>query len=184
MQKLIRLMEQAGAFALLAIALLMATTTVTRYFFNWPLPDVDAVSRMLLAVVAFWGLASACLYREHIKLDLLTSVLSRAVQAVVFRFSDVILMAAMVLMAWMTAHRILDLRASGEKTYDLGIVLWPFYLMAYLGLVATALVCITNVLGLTGKTTPRSEADDAIRRAQTDEQSPSTNKQESDDNGL
>ncbi|WP_157966412.1 TRAP transporter small permease [Oceanibium sediminis] len=181
MQKLIRLMEQAGALALMAIVLLMATTTITRYLFNWPLPDVDAVSRMLLAVVAFWGLASACLYREHIKLDLLTSVLPRRIRAAVLWISDVILMGALGLMAWMTAHRILDLRDSGEKTYDLGIVLWPFYLMAYVGLVAAAAVCITNVLGLTGKSAPRSEADDAIERARSED---TTNKQESDDNGL
>ena len=165
MRRLITLMEQAGAVALMAIVFLMATTTITRYFFNWPLPDVDALSRMLLAVVVFWGLAAACLYREHIQLDLLTAMLPIRIRRVVLWISDLLLAGALLMAAWMTARRIGDLYASGEKTYDLGVVLWPFYLLAYLGLVAAAVVAVTNLLGLTGRAGPRTEFDDAVTRA-------------------
>jgi|GEM_PF-809476 len=165
MRILNRLLSEVGGLALLAIVVVMAATSFTRYLMNWPLPDADAISRMLLAVVVFWGMASACLHREHIQLDLLTSMMPFRLRRVVLWISDFILMAALVLMAWLTAHRILDLRASGEKTYDLGIQLWPFYAVAYLGLVAAAAICITNLLGLTGRSAPRTEADDAIARA-------------------
>lgn len=165
MRLLNRLMAQVGGLALLAIVVVMAATSLTRYLLNWPLPDADAISRMLLAIVVFWGMASACLHREHIQLDLLTSMMQLRLRRMVLWISDLLLMAALVLMAWLTAHRILDLRASGEKTYDLGVQLWPFYALAYLGLVAAAAFCVTNLLGLTGRAGPRNETDDAIERA-------------------
>ena len=167
MQALVKLMERIGGLALLGIVIVMAVTTVTRYLFSWPIPDADAISRMLLAVVVFWGFAAACNYREHIQLDLLTSLLPRRLRRVVLWLSDVIVMAEVCTATWMTFRRILDLRSTGETTYDLGLPQWPFYALAYLGLIAAAVVSVALVAGRGGLSQPRSEIDEALSHIDT-----------------
>lgn len=143
----IRWMERAGALALFLIMGVMAVTTVTRYLFNYPIPDADAICRMLLAVVVFWGLAGACRKGEHIELDLIVNTMPRGLRALVVRAATGITFVALSIMAWMSAGRIVDLWRSGEKTYDLGLPLWPFYAVAFVGLVVSALVTGLVLIG-------------------------------------
>lgn len=148
MKRLILWMERAGALFLFVIMVVIATTTVTRYLFNWPIPDGDSLARMLLAVVVFWGFAAACLHGEHIQLDLFTERLPPRPRALVYRLTAALMFGAVATATWAAWHRIGDLRASGEITYDLGLPLWPFYALAFLGLVAASLVLLVVLLGL------------------------------------
>lgn len=147
MKPLIRWMERAGALFLFIIMVVIATTTVTRYLFNWPIPDGDSIARMLLAVVVFWGFAAACLHGEHIQLDLFTESLPPKPRALVYRLTAALIFGAVATATWAAWHRIGDLRTSGEITYDLGLPLWPFYAVAFLGFVAASLVLGAIVLG-------------------------------------
>ena len=139
MLTLIRWMERIGALALFAIMVLITVTAITRYALNWALPDADALSRHLLAIVVFWGFASACLRQEHIQLDLITKMLPKTLETRVVRLSIAITLLAVAGMTFAAWHRLGDLRASGETTYDLRLQLWPFYAVAFVGMVAAVL---------------------------------------------
>lgn len=147
MNRSIRWMERAGALALFLIMAVMAATTVTRYLFNHPIPDADAICRMLLAIVVFWGLAAACRHGEHIQLDLIVDRFPARLRALAIRAATTVTFLSVAVMTWMSADRIHDLWRSGEKTYDLGLPLWPFYGVAFLGLLASTLVLGLLVLG-------------------------------------
>lgn len=157
MLAIIRWMERAGALSLFLIVVIMSVTTVTRYLLNWPLPDADAISKMLLAVVVFWGLASACLHGEHIQLDLIVNAMPSRVRGLVLKLTGAILLGAVAATTWMSAYRVLDLMKSGERTYDLGLPFWPLYAVAFLGLVMATIVLAALLLGWSGPTEAKSE---------------------------
>lgn len=157
MLAIIRWMERAGALALFLIVVLMTTTTITRYFFQWPLPDGDAISRLLLAVAVFWGFAGACLHGEHIQLDLMVNALPPKIRKATLKLTGVIMLVAVGTTTWMSAYRVIDLIKSGEKTYDLGMPLWPLYAVAFLGLVAATIVLAALLLGRSSATPTHSD---------------------------
>jgi TRAP-type C4-dicarboxylate transport system permease small subunit len=136
MKYLIGMMERIGGFFLFVIMCLITATAVTRYLFNWPIPDADSLSRLLLSVVVFWGIAAACLRSEHIQLDLIVDALPARIGAFVLKASFAVTLLALVFLTYAAFGRILDIRSTGETTYDLGIRLWPFYGIAFLGIVA------------------------------------------------
>lgn len=147
MKRLIDLMERAGALFLFAIMTLITVSAVLRYLFNWPLPDGDSLSRLFLAIVVFWGLASASLHDEHIQFDLLVERTGGRFKAVLMGIALLLTLGAMAIFAWMAATRVLDLSRTGEKTFDLGLPLWPFYGVAWLGLLATVAALAWRLFG-------------------------------------
>ena len=147
MDKLIKWMERVGALFLFIIAMMITISVTLRYIFNWPLPDSDAISRLLLAVVVFWGLAGACYHDEHIRVDLLWERLPARGQRLIDLFAMGFMLVAIGALAWASFGRVLDQRGTGEITYDLGVPLWPFYAMAWLGIVATLVTLAARLRG-------------------------------------
>lgn len=142
MNRLIDFMEKAGAVFLFIIMILIATTSVTRYLFNWPLPDGDAISGLLLAIVVFWGFAAACLHNEHIQFDLIAEFVPARAKQVITTIALFITLAAVTAMTAAGFQRVVDFAGTQEKTYELGLPLWPAYAVAWCGLVASVLVLV------------------------------------------
>ena len=147
MNRVINLMERAGALFLFTIMILITGSAIMRYLLNSPLPDGDSLSRLLLAIVVFWGLAGASLYDEHIQFDLLIERARGRIRTTMMATALIITLVAMTIFAWMAATRVLDLSRTGEKTFDLGLPLWPFYAVAWLGLVATVAALLWRLRG-------------------------------------
>lgn len=154
MKRLIDLMERAGALFLFAIMTLITVSAITRYLFNWPLPDGDSLGRLFLAVVVFWGFAAACLHDEHIQFDLIVESSPTAVRRALTALALVVTLAAVSVLCWMAATRVLDLSRTGEKTFDLGLPLWPFYAVAWLGLLAAVLALAWRLIGRSAQEPP------------------------------
>lgn len=144
MTRLIKLMERTGALFLFVIATLITVSVTLRYIFNSPLPDSDAISRLLLSTVVFWGLAGACYHDEHIRVDLLWEKLPPTGKRIVSGFSMLFMLVCMLLLAWATFGRVQSQVNAGERTYDLGIPLWPFYALAWLGIAATLFALVAR----------------------------------------
>lgn len=142
MDKLIVWMERAGGFSLFVIMLLIAASAATRYLFNWPLPDSDGLGRLLLGVVVFWGLAGACKYDEHIRIDLVWERMSARARVWTNRFAMVFTLAAIGTLTGTAFVKVVEIMRSNETTYDLRLPVWPFYGLAWLGLVATVAVLL------------------------------------------
>ena len=154
MKRLIDLMERAGALFLFAIMTLITVSAITRYLINWPLPDGDSLSRLFLAVVVFWGFAAACLHDEHIQFDLIVESSPAGVRRALMALALVVTLGAVSVLCWMAATRVLDLSRTGEKTFDLGLPLWPFYAVAWLGLLAAVLALAWRLIGRSAQEPP------------------------------
>lgn len=146
MDKLIVWMERAGGFFLFVIMALIAVSSTTRYLFNWPLPDADSLGRLLLGTVVFWGLAGACRHGEHIRVDLLWERLRPRARAWVDGFATLFTLAAIAMLTGAAWFKVVEYMGNHEATYDLRLPVWPFYGLAWLGLLATVAVLIWLVL--------------------------------------
>lgn len=146
MDKLIVWMERIGGFFLFVITVLIAVSSTTRYLFSWPLPDADSLGRLLLGTVVFWGLAGACRHGEHIRVDLLWERLRASGRARVDRFATLFTLVAIATLAGAAWFKVREYVGNHEATYDLRLPVWPFYGLAWLGLLATVAVLVWLML--------------------------------------
>ena len=161
MKQLIFWMERVGGVFLLVIVCLVTATSVTRYLFNWPIPDSDSIGRLLLSIVVFWGIAAACLRGEHIQIDLVIEALPTVLRRWAIRLSVAITLVALVFMTITSFGRIQDIRSTGETTFDFGILLWPFYGIAFLGAVAAVMAQLYVVFFGVARVTDPAEGAEA-----------------------
>lgn len=142
MDKLIVWMERAGGFFLFVITGLIAVSSSTRYLFNWPLPDADSLGRLLLGTVVFWGLAGACRHHEHIRVDLLWERLGPRGRRWLDALATLVTLAAVIALTAAAWTKVVEYFGNHEVTYDLHLPVWPFYALAWLGLLATVAVLV------------------------------------------
>lgn len=138
--------DGAAAVFLAVITALTFVTVVLRYAFNVPLPGSFDVSRLLLGVAIFWGIAAAAWRKEHIQVDLFWQVMPPRVQRVIDVFSDLVFTAFIGVFAWMLFWQVGRVRASGQTTFELGLPVWVFHGIAWLGIAFCFLVLIARLL--------------------------------------
>jgi C4-dicarboxylate transporter DctQ subunit len=139
--------EKVGALALFLIMVLVTLSAITRYIFNWILPDGDSVAKYLLGIVIFWGLVSVIRHDEHIRVDLLWEWMSPTGRNILFFCYAGLTTVFLCFMAGTAFFRIQEVYSSLEGTYDLRIPIWPFLALAWLGMLASVLVsllCLTQ----------------------------------------
>lgn len=152
LRRIVQIVDGAAAVFLAIITLLTFAAVVMRYVLQMPFPGSFDVSRLLLGVAIFWGIAAAAYRKDHIQVDLLWQVLPPAGQRVLDIFSDVVFAIFIGIMAWMLFWQVGRVRTSGQTTFELAIPLWPFYGVAWLGIGLCFLVLVARILR--GFTTP------------------------------
>jgi C4-dicarboxylate transporter, DctQ subunit len=143
--------ELTAAVVLAGATVLTFVSVVSRYLFARPIPDQYDVSRLLLGVLIAWGIATCTVRREHIDVDLLWS----AMRPFGRRILDVLAMSAsllfLALAAYQMVERTLAVLGTGERTFDLGLPIWPWYALTSLGISAAALAACLRLVLLFGR---------------------------------
>lgn len=129
--------ELTAACFLAAVAALTFVSVILRYLFSWAIPDTYDISRLLLAILIFWGLSGAGYRGEHITVDLLWGAFGPRVRRALDVFSNLVTLFAMAVFAYMMWRKVLDTRADHVLTFDLRQPVWIYYLVAWLGLAAS-----------------------------------------------
>lgn len=137
----------AGAFLAFVTALTFVSVAL-RYAFSWAIPDSYDLSRYFLGILIFWGIAASGFRGDHITVDLLWGALSAHARRRLDAFASLLTFAAMAVFCWAMALKVLDSYASGEATYDLTLPVWPFFLAAWLGSLAAALMMLVRLTRL------------------------------------
>ena len=146
--------EKAAGLFLAAIAFITFVSVAVRALFGIGIPDGFDVSRLMLAVAMFWGIATASYRSEHIQVDVLWQIGGRRWRQAIDVVATGITLAAMSVFAWMLGVKVASTFRSGEATFDLRIEIWPFHLMAALGIVfAVILLAIRLIKLLRGEET-------------------------------
>ncbi|HEX5515327.1 MAG TPA: TRAP transporter small permease subunit [Gammaproteobacteria bacterium] len=143
--KVAALIERIASLCLAAITAVIFISSLARYLFAAPIPDSHAISSLLLGVAVLWGLASVTWHDGHISVDIVWLLAGPRLRW----FMDVcgLLLTGLflALFAWMLLGRIETVLASGQYTVDLRLAIWPFYLMAWAGVVAAVVLCCARL---------------------------------------
>lgn len=149
-----RLDRAIGAFEAIAACFLAAVGALTfvavilRYLFSWAIPDTYDISRLLLAILIFWGMAGTGYRGEHITVDLLWGAVGPRAKRALDIFSNLFTLLAMAVFATMMWHKVFDSRAENVLTFDLHQPVWIYYLVAWLGLAAAVVLLVVRVYRL------------------------------------
>lgn len=145
-RRVVALTDAAAAIFLIIITVLTFTAVVMRYVLSLPFPGSFDVSRLLLGVAIFWGIAVGAYRREHISVDILYQVMPPHIQRGMNLIGDIIFAGFMGLFAWMLLRQVERVYASGQTTFELSIPIWPFQAVAWLGIVLCFIVLIARIL--------------------------------------
>jgi len=145
LDRFIEAIEVTAAWFLAAVTALTFVSVILRYFFNWAIPDTYDFSRLLLAILIFWGMAGAGYRGEHITVDLLWGALGPRMRRAMDLFSNAVTLFAMAMFALMMWLKVLDTREEHVLTFDLRQPVWIYYLVAWLGLAASVLLLAVRV---------------------------------------
>jgi TRAP-type transport system small permease protein len=146
--RFIDLTELTAAGFLAVVTLLTFVSVILRYFFSWAIPDAYDVTRLLLGILIFWGMAVASYRGDHITVDLVWTAVPPWAQRALDVFSALVTLVAMIAFTWMFAGKVIDIRAANIGTYDLREPLWPYYFVAWIGLAAAVLLLMLRTLRL------------------------------------
>jgi TRAP-type C4-dicarboxylate transport system permease small subunit len=138
MDLLVRWVERAAGIFLLAVALTTFATVVLRKGANVVPPDSFDIARLLLGIAVCWGIASACYRGGHIVVDVIWELAGRHGRRLIDLVATAALLLFMVAFAWMIVDAVLGTRAAGVKTFELHLPVWPFHMVAAVGVIAGA----------------------------------------------
>ena len=134
MERWVQITEKAAGLFLAAIAVITFASVLLRGTIGYAIPDGFDISRLMLAVTIFWGIACTGYRNEHIQVDLLWQVLPARGRRWLDILATGISLAAMLVFAWMLATKVASTIRSGEATFDLRLAVWPFHLLAAVGI--------------------------------------------------
>jgi TRAP-type C4-dicarboxylate transport system permease small subunit len=140
--------EQVAGLFLGAIAAITFASVILRGAFGLAIPDGFDISRLMLAVAMFWGIASTSFRNEHIRVDVLWQAFGPRGRRTVDLVATSISLAAMAVFAWMLGVKVLGTWRSREATFDLRIEIWPFHLLAALGIAFAVLLLAVRLVRL------------------------------------
>jgi TRAP-type transport system small permease protein len=133
MDRIIDAIEWCAATFVGLVALNIFLTVVLRRFFSWQIPDSYDIGKMLLGTLIFWGIAATSYRGGHITVDLVWSTASAKWKRRIDVFATVVLLFVVAVQTIMLFDKVRATFVDHVLTYDLGMPIWPFYAVAWLG---------------------------------------------------
>lgn len=147
MLRLIRTTQTA--IALLAATIIVASTVadvVLRYGFGHPIHGSYDIVETLLVVLVFHGMPAVFHTRGNITIDLIDHMVSLGARVALIRASDIISVAALLLVIWAMIAPALQAYDYGDRKLELGLKLWIIWVAAISGLAGTAITAIARAV--------------------------------------
>jgi TRAP-type C4-dicarboxylate transport system permease small subunit len=148
MDRFVRMVEATAGLLLLTVALATFTTVVLRKLFNYSPPDWFDLAQLVLGISIFWGMASACYRNGHILVDLLWEFLAERGRRILDITATAILLMFMAALTLMLADAIRDTAAGNVLTMELKLSVWPFHLVAGVGVLAGTILTAVRLMRL------------------------------------
>jgi TRAP-type C4-dicarboxylate transport system permease small subunit len=124
------------ATVLLSVMILLITVDVVgRYIFSHSIKGAVDVIEEILVFIVFFTMAEVAANREHIKVELITSLFSERTQKILYGFTSFGCLVITAIIAWQVGVRGWALiKRPTLTTLNLEWPLGPFYLVASLGM--------------------------------------------------
>jgi len=140
MDRFIDSIEWVAAFFVGIVALNTFMAVVMRKFFAVTIPDYYNVGQFLLGILIFWGIAATSYRGTHITVDLVWANASPRHQRWIDIFATLVLLFVVTVQTYTLVDKVIDTRNSHIVTMDLGIPVWPFFLVSWIGDVSAVLL--------------------------------------------
>ncbi len=142
MDRFIDTIEWIAAIFVGLVVVLTFTSIMLRYFFAAHIPDSHDLSRMLLGILIFWGIAATSYRGTHITVDLVWSAMGPRGKRIIDVFATLVLLLVVTVQTYTLFGKVADTYASNVLTYDLHWPTWPFFALAWAGDVSAVLLII------------------------------------------
>ncbi|MBD3896779.1 TRAP transporter small permease [Halomonas sp. ML-15] len=138
--------ERIASLSLAVITLLIFVASLSRYLFATSIPDAHAIASLLLGIAILWGLGSTTWRNDHIAVDLVWQLCPQALRRLMDILAHLMVTAFVLVLAWVLFGRVETILNAGQTTSDLQLPLWPFYGLAWLGVVAASLLALARLV--------------------------------------
>jgi TRAP-type transport system small permease protein len=140
MDRFIDGIELIAAFFAGVVAIDIFVSVLLRYFFAVQIPDSYDFGRLLLGILIFWGIAATSYRGTHITVDLLYANVGPRMQRAIDVFATLVLLFVVTVQTYTLFDKVVSTRAENVSTFDLGLPVWPFFLVSWLGDVSAVLL--------------------------------------------
>ena len=135
----------AAAGLLAAVTVITFASVILRYLFAWSIPDGFDLRRNLQGILIFWGIALTGYRGDHIGMDVIWGVLGPASRRVMDVFATLVTLGAMAAFAWMLLDKVVTTESDNVRTFDLQLPVWPFFLLAWIGIAAAVVLLVLRL---------------------------------------
>ena len=140
MDRFIDTIELIAAIFVGLVAANIFVSVLLRYFFAASIPDAYDLGKNMLGILIFWGIAATSYRGTHITVDLVWASASPRWQRVIDVFATLVLLFVVTVMTIMLFDKVKQTYDQNVLSYDLGLPIWPFYAVAWLGDVSAVLL--------------------------------------------
>ena len=127
------ILAHAGAYVLFGMMLLTTSDVVGRYVLNLPITGAYEVTEAMMVTLVFLFLGHTQASKTHVAVDLVLKLLPHKIETVTKVITHVLSFLMMIVVAWMSIVRWLELMEINEHTPILGIPISPFLLILAFG---------------------------------------------------
>jgi len=139
-------MHKIGLAVLLLMMFLTVGDVLGRYFLAKPIPGTFEVTNFMLALLVFLTLGYTQLRKGHISIDVMMLRLSPRTQAIIDSITCLASLVLFCLVIWQTAVHARRLYIGHEVSGILSWPIYPFIIVAAIGILLFCFVLLINLL--------------------------------------
>ena len=128
----------AGFVGIVALNIFIAV--LLRNLFSYSIPDSFDIGRLMLGILIFWGIAATSYRGTHITVDLIWGNVGPKYQRLIDVFATLVLLFVVSVQTYTLFDKVVSTRAEHIVTMDLGVPIWPFFLVSWIGDVSAVLL--------------------------------------------
>jgi TRAP-type C4-dicarboxylate transport system permease small subunit len=140
MDRFIDSIEWIAAFFVGIVALNTFVAVFMRKFFAVTIPDYYNFGQFLLGILIFWGIAATSYRGTHITVDLVWANVPPRYQRWIDVFATLVLLFVVTVQTYTLFDKVAATRNEHILTMDLGVPVWPFFAISWIGDVSAVLL--------------------------------------------
>ena len=141
-----RLSGYLGGIVLFGMMMLTTIDVICRYFFNASILGVYEITEFMMVCLVFLSLSFSQKLKGHVAVNILVDRLPNKPKQIFDVFNFLISIILILLIAWMSFDRGIELFHSNRVSGNLTIPVYPFFFMVALGCFAMALEILRDLI--------------------------------------
>jgi len=145
---LVRLLDYLSWITLFIMMTITISDVFLRKFFNTSILGTVELTEFMMVIVVFCSLAQCEVDNGHIRVQLIMDKFGPRAKIVADIFTQTLCTLLFALMSTSIFHHAANMKSSGEVTMDLGLPMYPFVYVAFLGCIVMTMVLFFKTIGI------------------------------------